>query len=80
MKRVQIQYFAIFRDMAQTESETVETNATTLGELYRELAAKYNFTLPEGLVRPAVGCSLESMEAPVTDGAQVAFLPPAAGG
>lgn len=76
MKRVQVQYFAVFREQKGLSHETVETNAATLCELYDELGLR----LPRHLVRASLNLAFEPLESKIADGDQIVFIPPVAGG
>lgn len=75
-----IHYFAIFREQAGLSTEAYEGTAATLGELYRELAGRHEFTLPADQVRVAVGTEYVPMDTPLTEGMDITFIPPVAGG
>ncbi|HTX64388.1 MAG TPA: MoaD/ThiS family protein [Opitutaceae bacterium] len=80
MKRVHVQYFALLREQARRAEEAVETAADTPAALYRELAARHGFTLPAERARVALGGEFAAWDAPLRDGARLAFIPPFAGG
>ncbi len=75
-----IHYFAIFREQVGRSSESYEGTAATLGELYRELAERHEFTLPPDQVRAAIGTEYVPMDTPLTEGLDITFIPPVAGG
>jgi molybdopterin converting factor subunit 1 len=78
--KVCVRYFALFREAAGKDSETVETSARTASELYRELAERNGFKLPERSVRVAIGEQFVEMDSPLSDDEAVVFIPPVAGG
>lgn len=80
LKTVHVRYFAVLRDRRGLVSETVDTQAGDLQELYRELSQRYALGLGPELVRFAVDGEIVSPATPLTDGLHVAFLPPVAGG
>lgn len=75
-----ILYFAALREQAQTEQQTVRSQAATVAELYAELAAQHGFTLPQNRLRAAVNHALCTWDTPLADGDTVAFIPPVSGG
>lgn len=77
---VQVQYFAALREAAGLSAETVSTDAATPSELYTELNARHKFRLSESQVKVALNNELADMDAPLTDGDAVVFIPPVAGG
>ena len=78
--RVQVRYFAIFREQAGSNFEHVETSARTLAELYAELQARHGFSLPESLVKAAVGSEFRPLSDPLVADSEIVFIPPVAGG
>lgn len=80
MNTITLQYYAVLREKAGKSSETRETEASTLHELYDELREAYGFSLEADRVRAAVGEEYVKMDAPVEDGMDITFIPPVAGG
>lgn len=80
MKSVQLTHYAVLREQRGVGSETRETSAETVGELYDELAAQYGFTLAQNFVRAALNSEFVAMDAPFETGDEIAFIPPVAGG
>jgi molybdenum cofactor guanylyltransferase len=81
-RRIQlhVQYFAIFREQAGTQRETVETRADTAAGLYEELRKKHAFKLAPSQLKVAINAEFRDWQSPLADGDQVAFIPPVAGG
>jgi molybdopterin converting factor subunit 1 len=77
---VTVEYFALLREERGLESEEVETEARTPGELYEELRARHGFRLSSAQVRVALGDTFAPMDAPLESGARLVFIPPVAGG
>jgi len=79
-----VRYFSARREARGSSSEEVDTDAATLGALRRELAARDDahaeMLAPEKAVRAALDRVMASDEAPLADGAEVAFFPPVTGG
>ncbi|MBM4220061.1 MAG: MoaD/ThiS family protein [Gammaproteobacteria bacterium] len=80
MPRVRLQYFALLREEAGRQSETVDTAAATPADLYAELAARHGFRLPVAQLRVAVNAAFSDWDRPLRDGDEVVFIPPVAGG
>ncbi len=82
--QVTVRYFASLREALGKGSEAVSTQATTLGALRRELAARggaYADVLAPGrAVRMALNQVMAADEAPLVADAEVAFFPPVTGG
>jgi molybdopterin-guanine dinucleotide biosynthesis protein A len=79
-RRVSVQYYALLREQAGRREETLTTTARTAQQLYRELAARYPFTLSADVLRVAVNAQFCEWPAPIKDGDAVVFIPPVAGG
>lgn len=80
MINVTVRYFAILREQRAETEETLATDATDAAALYRELQAKYAFTLPQDRLRVAVNGAFQPWPAPIKDGDALVFIPPVAGG
>ena len=82
--KVTLRYFASIRETLGTGSESVETQATTLGALRDELLARsgaHAEALARGkAVRLALNQTMADESAALTEGAEVGFFPPVTGG
>ena len=80
MKTITIRFFAVFRESAGLESLEHETSASSLRDLFREIAAlfpKLNF---ESAALVAVNDAMTTWDRDFEDGDEVLFFPPVAGG
>jgi sulfur-carrier protein len=80
MARVTLLYFASLRDAAGVDSETIETEAASLRELYESVQARYGFALAFDRLRVALDGAFAQWGDAVRDGGEVAFIPPVSGG
>jgi len=80
MTRVNVLYFASLRDAARVAGETVSTDAADLGALYDELQARHQLPFPARQLRVAVNGEFANWSAPLSEGSDVAFIPPVSGG
>ena len=80
MKTVTVRYFAALREAAGTPEEHVETYASSLGDLYGELRDRHGFKLEAGQIKASRNLDWTPLDAPVSDGDSVVFIPPVAGG
>jgi molybdopterin converting factor small subunit len=80
MNRIQVQYYAVLREQAGRSEEALLTAAATPVDLYRELQARYAFSLPQTLLRVAVNDEFCAWDRVLTPGDRVVFIPPVAGG
>lgn len=82
--QITVRYFASIREALGTGSETVQTQAASLGALRDELLARGG-AHAEALarhraVRTALNQVMADEASALTDGAEVAFFPPVTGG
>jgi molybdopterin converting factor subunit 1 len=80
MTRVNLRYYALLREQAGRQSETVDTSAETPEALYAELAARHGFRLASSQLRVAVNAAFSGWDERLKDGDEVVFIPPVAGG
>jgi molybdopterin converting factor subunit 1 len=80
MPRVNLHYYALLREQAGRQTESVDTDAGTPAALYAELAAKHGFSLPASQLKVAVNAAFTDWERRLDDGDEVVFIPPVAGG
>lgn len=80
MPKVRLQYYALLREQAGRQSETVDTKAATPAALYAELARRHGFRLPASQLRVAVNAAFSDWDRELRDGDEVVFIPPVAGG
>ncbi len=82
--KITVRYFASIREAVGAGSEALDTAAPTLGALRDELIARggaHAASLARGkAVRMALDQVMVGEEAPLADGAEVAFFPPVTGG
>jgi molybdopterin-guanine dinucleotide biosynthesis protein A len=79
-KHVKVQYYALLREQAGRSDEALVTTARSPRELYEELKARYPFSLAPEMLRVAVNADFGEWSQPLSDGDQVVFIPPVAGG
>jgi molybdopterin converting factor subunit 1 len=79
MKKLNIEYFAIFRERAGVDRESVETDLATPGELFAELTRRHGFPEME-TVKVAINDEFGDWHAQLQDGDSIVFIPPVAGG
>lgn len=79
-KKIDLEFFAQFREDRGLPAETVVTMTRTVKELYAELDAKYHFRSKMSTTRVAVNDSLAPWDSEIRDGDRVVFLSPFGGG
>jgi molybdopterin converting factor small subunit len=78
--RVTVRYFAAFREAAGTESETLDTTATTPAELFAECQSRHAGLQRFGASLVAVNDLMSDWNAALSEADEVLFFPPVAGG
>ena len=78
--KVTVHYFAALREAAGTRSEERVTSAETARALYEELKEAYAFPLGFDQVRVAVGTAYADADTRLSEGLELTFIPPVAGG
>ena len=74
-----VEYWGILADRRGTRQERISTNAQDVKQLYDELFVSHNDAL-SAVVKPVINDAFVSWQHNLTDGDQVAFLPPMSGG
>ena len=80
MKTINVRYFALFRERAGRDSETVETTAEDALALFQQLADRHGTDDPRGHCKVAINDVMADWDSPVADGDDVLLFPPVAGG
>jgi molybdopterin converting factor subunit 1 len=75
-----VRYFAAFREAAGIESESVETSAATAAELFEECSGRHESLQSFSASLVAINDEMSTWEAVLSDGDEVLFFPPVAGG
>ena len=76
---VTVLYFASLRDAAGVASETLP-RPDSLRSLYATLQARHAFSFDAEGLRVAMDGAFCGWDAPVREGAEIAFIPPVSGG
>ena len=79
-RMVRIRYFAILREHVGSSSEKRETTSTTVGELYNEIKEEKDFGLEKESIRIALNGDFVELDCSLSDGDEIVFIPPVAGG
>jgi molybdopterin converting factor small subunit len=80
MKIITMQYFAQLSEEAKCAQETVQTQATTLTELFEQMRLRHSLSLPMQVLKPVSNDQLVAWNHVLSDGDIVSFLPPFSGG
>ncbi|HKJ16506.1 MAG TPA: MoaD/ThiS family protein [Xanthomonadales bacterium] len=80
MIRVRVRWFAAYRELAGTESESIETHATTPAELFEEMKGRHESLGGRSSALVAIDDQMSDWSAQLRDGNEVLFFPPVSGG
>ena len=80
MLTVNVQYFALLREEAGVEKETLQVSCKTYGDLYTHLQDLHKFKLSKDMIQVAVDDEFAQLNHEIKDGARIVFIPPVAGG
>ena len=77
---VTVRFYARLKEEAGLASETLQTSAATIADLWTELCGLHQFTLDSKLIKAAQADEFCPWNAPLIPGAVIVFMPPVAGG
>jgi molybdopterin converting factor small subunit len=80
MKHLTLEYFAILREMANTKSESLDSDSVSALHLYQQQQQRYGWPLKPEQVGVAINGKFKPMETELQSGDHVVFIPPVAGG
>jgi len=80
VKTVTVTYFAQLKELTGTSSETIQTDSETPAGLFEEIRAKYNIPLKRKGMMVAVNGDFTDWTSPLSEGEEIVFIPPVAGG
>lgn len=79
-KTVRVDYFALLKEQRGLASEKLQTNSSTVLELYEELQGRYGFSLKHSSVAVALNDEFADWSEKLSESDKVVFIPPVAGG
>ena len=80
VRQIRVRYFAILREHVGSSCEKRETTSTTVGELYNEIKEEKDFGLEKESIRIALNGDFVELDCSLSDGDEIVFIPPVAGG
>lgn len=78
--KIIVRYFALFREQAGVESESLDWSGGTAAELFKEMAEKHAALMPEAAALVAINDEMSGWETSLAEGDEILFFPPVAGG
>ncbi len=80
MKTITVRYFAIFREHAGLEVETLTLEAVTAADVFDATQQRHGSSEPTGHCKVAINDVMADWDSPINDGDTVLLFPPVAGG
>ena len=80
MKTITVRYFAMFREHAGLDEETLTLQADTAADVFAATRDRHGSTEPTGHCKVAINDVMADWNSPVSDGDVVLLFPPVAGG
>jgi MoaD family protein len=78
--KLTVRYFAAFRELTGVEVETVDTDASSPSDLFNECSARHAGLQKFTSSMVAVNDEMTGWDSALSDGDEVLFFPPVAGG
>jgi molybdopterin converting factor subunit 1 len=79
-KTITVRYFAMFREHAGLDEETLSLDAATAKDVFEQTRGRHGSTEPNGHCKVAINDQMADWSAAVSDGDTVLLFPPVAGG
>ena len=80
MKTITIRYFAMFREHAGVDEETLTVDVATAADVFAVTRERHGSAEPNGHCKVAINDVMANWDSPVDDGDTVLLFPPVAGG
>ena len=80
MKTIKVRYFALFREQAGIDEETLIVEANTAADIFERTKSRHGSEEPSGHCKVAINDVMADWSTPVEDGDTVLLFPPVAGG
>ena len=80
MKTITVRYFAMFREHAGMDEETLTIDAKVAADVFRATQDRHGSAEPSGHCKVAINDVMAGWDSPINDGDIVLLFPPVAGG
>jgi molybdopterin synthase sulfur carrier subunit len=78
--QVKVKWFAAYREATETASERVETTAVNAVDLFQQMKLKHAGLAQYNAAMVAINDEMVSLNTSISEGDEVLFFPPVAGG
>jgi molybdopterin converting factor subunit 1 len=78
--KTRVRYFALFREQAGCDSESVDWTGGTAAELFKLMSSKHPLLRSQAAALVAINDEMSTWETTVNEDDDVLFFPPVAGG
>jgi molybdopterin converting factor small subunit len=80
VKTITVRYFAMFREHAGIDEETLMLDANTAADVFSATHERHGSAEPGGHCKVAINDVMADWDSPISDGDSVLLFPPVAGG
>lgn len=80
MKTILVRYFAMFRENAGIDEETLTIEASTAADVFEATRDRHGSSEPLGHCKVAINDEMSDWQAEISNGDTVLLFPPVAGG
>ena len=80
MITITVRYFAMFRENAGRDEETLTVDAATAADVFNATKDRHGSDEPTGHCKVAINDVMADWDSPIVDGDTVLLFPPVAGG
>jgi molybdopterin converting factor small subunit len=80
VKTITVRYFAMFREQAGVDEESLTTDAATAADVFEATKSRHGSAEPAGHCKVAINDVMADWDSGIEDGDTVLLFPPVAGG
>jgi len=78
--KIKVKYFAMLRESAGKKEELIDLENSNIRDLFNQLNQKYRFSIDDHHLAVAINGHYRNWDYLMSDGDEVVFIPPVAGG